>query len=103
MMAGAVLLVDAGDNVGQLRLLHVEPWARGLGIGSALVAECVALRARGGLRPHPPLDPHRAAPAPAASTRPRASGSSRPRSIDEFGKPEQGETWELELDPIAPA
>ena len=50
MMAGAVLLVDAGDNVGQLRLLHVEPWARGLGIGSALVGECVALRARGRLR-----------------------------------------------------
>ncbi len=41
MMAGAVLIVDAGDNVGQLRLLHVEPWARGLGIGSALVDECV--------------------------------------------------------------
>src|SRR5690349_10966304 len=41
LMAGAVMLVDAGDNVGQLRLLHVEPWARGLGIGSALVDQCI--------------------------------------------------------------
>ena len=81
MMAGAVLLVDAGGNVGQLRLLHVEPWARGLGIGGALVGECVQLRARGRLRPHPPLDPHHARPARGGSTRRPASGSSRPRSI----------------------
>ena len=50
LMAGAVLLVDAGDDVGQLRLLHVEPWARGLGIGCALVAECVSSRARPAMR-----------------------------------------------------
>lgn len=41
-MLGAVLLADAGDDVGQLRLLHVEPAARGLGIGRALVDQCIS-------------------------------------------------------------
>src|SRR3546814_10228824 len=30
MMAGSVLLVDGGDGIARLRLLYVEPWARGL-------------------------------------------------------------------------
>ncbi len=39
--AGAVALVKHSEGVGQLRLLFVEPWARGLGIGARLVSECV--------------------------------------------------------------
>lgn len=41
-VVGSVFLVDAGGGMGQLRLLYVEPSARGLGVGKTLVAQCVA-------------------------------------------------------------
>jgi DNA-binding MarR family transcriptional regulator/N-acetylglutamate synthase-like GNAT family acetyltransferase len=98
LMAGAVLLVDAGDNAGQLRLLHVEPWARGLGIGSALVGECVAFARAAGyerirLWTHTILT--------SARRIYEAAGFRITETAvhHEFGEPVQGETWELELKP----
>ena len=43
---GSVMIVDAGDHVAQLRLLLVEPKARGNGIGKRLINECIKFSKR---------------------------------------------------------
>ena len=47
---GSVLLVKDNKETAKLRLLYVEPRARGLGIGTRLVSECVGFARRTGYR-----------------------------------------------------
>ena len=95
-MAGSVFVTDGGDGVARLRLLYVEPGARGLGIGADLVGRCVAFAraagyARLSLWTHTVLTSARRLYA--------AAGMEivKTETHDAFGKPEQGEIWELAL------
>lgn len=47
---GTVFLVKKTDTIGQLRMLHVEPEARGRGIGERLVRECIAFTREAGYK-----------------------------------------------------
>lgn len=96
VMAGSIFLVDAGGDVAQLRLLYVEPWARGLGIGQELVRRCTDFARDAGygelmLWTHTVLE---------SARRIYEAAGFRITEVathDEFGKPEQGETWRMAL------
>lgn len=97
-LAGSVFVVDAGDGVAQLRLLYVEPWARGWGIGADLIDRCIEFARDAGYR-EIMLWTH-ARLLPARRLYEKAGFTLRSSEMhDEFGTPEMGETWALPLQP----
>ncbi|WP_200981076.1 GNAT family N-acetyltransferase [Qipengyuania soli] len=95
---GSVFMVkEPGEpETARLRLLYVEPEARGLGIGNALVAECTRFARESGynrivLWTHAVLESARRIYA-AEGYRIIAS-----ETQEEFGRPEVSETWLLDL------
>jgi DNA-binding MarR family transcriptional regulator/GNAT superfamily N-acetyltransferase len=93
---GSVFLMRKTDEIGKLRLLLVEPSARGLGIGKRLAEDCIVFARQAGYRRMTLWTNDILI---AARGIYRAAGfhlvASEPHS--DFGPPMVGEEWELEL------
>jgi DNA-binding MarR family transcriptional regulator/GNAT superfamily N-acetyltransferase len=95
-IAGSVFVVAKSKTVAKLRMLLVEPSARGLGIGGRLVDECVRFARAAGYRmltlwTHSQLTAARRLYQQAGFTRTHA------QPVHSFGKDLVDEIWELRL------
>lgn len=96
-IVGSVVVVQSSESVAKLRLLIVEPKARGLGLGSRLVQECITFARRAGyekliLWTNSVLQEARHIYAKAGFK------LVKQEEHHSFGKELIGETWELVLD-----
>jgi DNA-binding MarR family transcriptional regulator/N-acetylglutamate synthase-like GNAT family acetyltransferase len=95
-LAGSIFLTDEGEGLCRLRLLYVEAFARGMGVGAKLVETCLAFAREVGYREmtlwtHTVLESAR-----------RIYAAHGFEIVDvhthtEFGAPIQSETWRLRL------
>jgi DNA-binding MarR family transcriptional regulator/GNAT superfamily N-acetyltransferase len=93
---GSVFLVKESEDVARLRLLLLEPAARGEGLGGRLVDECVAFARAKGYR-EIVLWTHEVLTAARAIYAARGFRLVDSYVHDDFGKPEVSETWKLGL------
>ncbi len=93
---GSIILADGGDDVGKLRLLYVDQAARGLGLGSRLVEECIAFATTAGYRKISLWTNDILATARALYARNGFIVTNREKH-SMFGPAMMGETWELKL------
>jgi DNA-binding MarR family transcriptional regulator/GNAT superfamily N-acetyltransferase len=93
---GAVFCVRKDDETAKLRLLHVEPSARGAGVGTVLVEECVRFARAAGYRAIELWTVSVLAPARRIYQR-VGFELVEEDTADRFGHRLTGQTWRLEL------
>jgi DNA-binding MarR family transcriptional regulator/GNAT superfamily N-acetyltransferase len=96
VLAGSVFLTDEGERLCRLRLLYVEPFARGLGIGRALVRACLDFARSIGYR-EMTLWTHTILESARRIYASYGFSITETKVHEEFGQPIQGETWVLSL------
>ena len=93
---GSVMLVQDAEDVARLRLLLVEPEARGLGIGARLVEECLGFARKARYR-KVTLWTHSVLTAARNIYQRAGFKLVATHKHESWGKPVVGETWDLEL------
>jgi DNA-binding MarR family transcriptional regulator/GNAT superfamily N-acetyltransferase len=93
---GSVFIVKESDTMARLRLLIVEPKARGLGVGRRLVEECVRFARQAGYR-EITLWTHSILTAARRIYDSVGFSIVETETHDEFGPELVGETWNLKL------
>jgi DNA-binding MarR family transcriptional regulator/GNAT superfamily N-acetyltransferase len=93
---GSVFIVKETDDIARLRLLIVEPKARGLGIGKRLVEECIRFARQAGYR-QITLWTHSILTAARRIYANAGFAIVETETHDEFGPELVGETWTLTL------
>lgn len=93
---GCVFVVKENDETARIRLLLVDPSARGLGVGKRLVAECVRFSRQAGYA-RMTLWTHRVLEAARKIYVDAGFKLTKEWTHDDFGKTLVAETWDLEL------
>jgi DNA-binding MarR family transcriptional regulator/GNAT superfamily N-acetyltransferase len=95
-IVGCVFLVRETDRVARLRLLMVDPAARGLGVGKRLTEECIAFARKAGYR-RITLWTHAVLKAARGIYQQLGFKLTRQWVHSDFGKPQKSETWDIDL------